>query len=154
MVPPYFFEVTALLNTIWYPTESYFGLLPLFLGSVVVTVGALLSIPAATYTVKLMPPHAANSPAAVERFLREATAIAARSSARRGSRTTRRAASSSGPSRVDQVPLVSRITSRSRQLFSVSHSGSWVRMWLASFATATGTIHSSDSSRPSVSLVP
>src|SRR5512140_2808440 len=35
-------SLSALLNTIWYPTESYFGLLPLFLGSIVVTVGALL----------------------------------------------------------------------------------------------------------------
>ncbi len=35
-------SLSALINTIWYPTESYFGLLPLFLGSIVVTVGALL----------------------------------------------------------------------------------------------------------------
>jgi phosphate transport system permease protein len=35
-------SLSSLFNTIWYPTESYFGLLPLFLGSVVVTVGALL----------------------------------------------------------------------------------------------------------------
>ncbi len=32
----------ALFNTRWYPTESYFGILPLLLGSFIVTIGALL----------------------------------------------------------------------------------------------------------------
>jgi phosphate transport system permease protein len=34
--------LSAILNTTWYPTEGYFGILPLFLGSVLVTAGALL----------------------------------------------------------------------------------------------------------------
>jgi len=34
--------LSQLLSTIWYPTESYFGILPLILGSLIVTFGALL----------------------------------------------------------------------------------------------------------------
>lgn len=41
---PAFTEVPldSLLNTRWYPTENYFGLLPLILGSMIVTLGAAL----------------------------------------------------------------------------------------------------------------
>ena len=41
---PAFFEVpiTNLLSTRWYPTENYFGILPLILGSLIVTIGAAL----------------------------------------------------------------------------------------------------------------
>jgi len=35
-------SLSNLFSTRWYPTESYFGILPLILGSIVVTVGALL----------------------------------------------------------------------------------------------------------------
>jgi len=34
--------LSSLLGTRWYPIESYFGILPLFLGSVIVTIGAML----------------------------------------------------------------------------------------------------------------
>jgi phosphate transport system permease protein len=41
---PTFGEVSlgTLFNTRWYPTEGYFGILPLLLGSLIVTIGALL----------------------------------------------------------------------------------------------------------------
>ena len=45
---PALFDVplSSLANTIWYPTEGYFGLLPLLLGSLLITVSAvLLAVP-------------------------------------------------------------------------------------------------------------
>ncbi len=45
---PAFFEVklSTLLNTRWYPTEGYFGLVPLILGSLWITIGAaIISLP-------------------------------------------------------------------------------------------------------------
>src|SRR5512137_1790617 len=34
--------LTSLLGARWYPIESYFGLLPLIVGSIIVTIGAML----------------------------------------------------------------------------------------------------------------
>lgn len=59
---PAFFEVSpgALFNTRWYPIEGFFGLWPLILGSVLVTVGAaILAIPtgllAAVFVAEVSP---------------------------------------------------------------------------------------------------
>ncbi len=51
----------SLLSTRWYPTEGYFGLLPLLLGSIIVTFGALLvavpfGIVTAVYISEVAPP--------------------------------------------------------------------------------------------------
>ena len=35
-------QLSNLLSTRWYPTESYFGILPLLFGSLVVTIGAAI----------------------------------------------------------------------------------------------------------------
>ena len=44
-------EFTNLFSTIWYPIEQYYGILPLILGSLVVTIGAaLVSVPVGILT--------------------------------------------------------------------------------------------------------
>jgi phosphate transport system permease protein len=44
-------EISNLFSTIWYPIEQYYGILPLILGSLVVTIGAaLVSVPVGILT--------------------------------------------------------------------------------------------------------
>ncbi len=55
-----------LFSTRWYPIEDYFGLLPLILGSIIVTIGAtLIAVPAgvlcAIYIAEIAPPWAKNT---------------------------------------------------------------------------------------------